>query len=210
MPAGRKVRALTELLGPEGFQVIAPDLNVPSFRNLDFQAIARRSLGEASQHAPVVIVGSSLGAVAALEANRLGARAPLLLIAPAIGFGRRWTEKLPPEILFSSFIMRKAGSSRFIAVSSKILRASSPTRVPRLARTRGDGNERRERRYRPRSENLGSVGGLRPPRDRIPVCRDRGRRPRACRARRDDCPRDPRSCGSSPRRHLRLRGPRAT
>lgn len=95
-PAGRKVRALTELLGPENFQVIAPDLNVPSFRNLDFQAIARRSLGEASQHAPVVIVGSSLGAVAALEANRLGARAPLLLIAPAIGFGRRWTEKLPP------------------------------------------------------------------------------------------------------------------
>lgn len=95
-PAGRKVAALTELLGPRGLQVVAPDLNVPSFRKLDFRAIARLSLWEAKRHAPVVIVGSSLGAVAALEASRLGARAPLLLIAPAIGFGRRWTEKLPP------------------------------------------------------------------------------------------------------------------
>lgn len=95
-PAGRKVGALTGLLGPRGFQVVAPDLNVPSFRKLDFRAIARLSLWEAKRHAPVVIVGSSLGAVAALEASRLGARAPLVLIAPAIGFGRRWTEKLPP------------------------------------------------------------------------------------------------------------------
>ncbi|MEO8348409.1 MAG: YqiA/YcfP family alpha/beta fold hydrolase, partial [Acidobacteriota bacterium] len=95
-PAGRKVAALTELLGPHGFQVVAPDLNVPSFWNLDFHVIARVSLREAKRHAPAVIVGSSLGAIAALEASRLGARAPLLLIAPAIGFGRRWTEKLPP------------------------------------------------------------------------------------------------------------------
>jgi pimeloyl-ACP methyl ester carboxylesterase len=40
-------------------------------------------------------VGSSLGALAAVEASRLGAPAPLLLIAPAVGFGRRWIEKLP-------------------------------------------------------------------------------------------------------------------
>lgn len=95
-PAGRKVAALTALLGPHGIRVVAPDLNVPSFRELDFRAIARLALREAERHAPSVIVGSSLGAVAALESIRLGARAPLLLIAPAIGFGRRWTEKLPP------------------------------------------------------------------------------------------------------------------
>lgn len=95
-PAGRKVGALTELLAPRGLQIVAPDLNVPSFRKLDFRAIARLSLWEAKRHAPVVIVGSSLGAVAALEASRLGAKASLVLIAPAIGFGRRWTEKLPP------------------------------------------------------------------------------------------------------------------
>ncbi|MDQ5858107.1 MAG: alpha/beta fold hydrolase [Acidobacteriota bacterium] len=95
-PAGRKVGALTELLAPHGLEIVAPDLNVPSFRELDFQAIARLSLREAEAHAPVVIVGSSLGAIAALEASRLGASAPLVLIAPAIGFGRRWTEKLSP------------------------------------------------------------------------------------------------------------------
>ncbi|MDQ5857685.1 MAG: alpha/beta fold hydrolase [Acidobacteriota bacterium] len=94
-PAGRKVGALTDLLGPHDLQVVAPDLNVPSFRQLDFRAIVRDSLREAKRHAPAVIVGSSLGAVAALAASRLGARAPLLLIAPAIGFGTRWTEKLP-------------------------------------------------------------------------------------------------------------------
>lgn len=95
-PAGRKVGALTELLAPHGLEIVAPDSNVPSFRKLDFQAIARLALREAERHAPSVIVGSSLGAIAALEASRLGARAPLVLIAPAIGFGRRWTEKLPP------------------------------------------------------------------------------------------------------------------
>jgi uncharacterized protein len=94
-PSGRKVAALTELLGPHDVRVVAPDLNVPSFRNLDFRAIAQLALRQAEAHAPAIIVGSSLGAVAALEASRLGAKAPLLLIAPAIGFGPRWTEKLP-------------------------------------------------------------------------------------------------------------------
>lgn len=40
-------------------------------------------------------MGSSLGALVALELARRGVRAPLVLIAPALGFGRRWTEKLP-------------------------------------------------------------------------------------------------------------------
>lgn len=94
-PEGRKVAALTGILGARGIEVVAPDLNLPSFRELDFHAIARRAHQEA-EHSPAVIIGSSLGAVAALEASRLGASAPLLLIAPAIGLGRRWTEKLPP------------------------------------------------------------------------------------------------------------------
>lgn len=95
-PAGRKIAALTELLEPRGLRIVAPDLNVPSFRHLDFGQIADVAFREADELAPAVIVGSSLGAVAALEVSRLGATAPLLLIAPAIGFGRRWTEKLPP------------------------------------------------------------------------------------------------------------------
>ncbi len=40
-------------------------------------------------------MGSSLGALVALEVARRGVSAPLVLVAPALGFGRRWTEKLP-------------------------------------------------------------------------------------------------------------------
>lgn len=95
-PSGRKVSALRDILEPAGYQIVAPDLNVPSFRDLDFDAIARRARSESKRYDPEVIVGSSLGALVALEASRRGARAPLLLIAPALGFGRRWMEKLPP------------------------------------------------------------------------------------------------------------------
>jgi pimeloyl-ACP methyl ester carboxylesterase len=95
-PSGRKIAALRNLLQGDGVDVVAPDLNVPSFRELDFQKIVRKALDEAARHDPAVVVGSSLGALVALEASRRGLRAPLLLIAPAIGFGRRWVEKLPP------------------------------------------------------------------------------------------------------------------
>ena len=94
-PEGRKVAALKALLDPRAFRIVAPDLNVPSFRDLDFASIVQVALAEAKRLVPGVIVGSSLGALAALEASRLGARAPLLLVAPAVGFGRRWIEKLP-------------------------------------------------------------------------------------------------------------------
>jgi uncharacterized protein len=95
-PSGRKIAALRNLLQGDGVDVVAPDLNVPSFRELNFQEIVRKALDEAARHDPAVVVGSSLGALVAIEASRRGLRAPLLLIAPAIGFGRRWVEKLPP------------------------------------------------------------------------------------------------------------------
>jgi uncharacterized protein len=95
-PAGRKITALKQLLEPRGFEISAPDLNIPSFRRLDFDSVARLALWESKTQSPAVIVGSSLGALAALEASRRGATAPLLLIAPAVGFGKRWIDKLPP------------------------------------------------------------------------------------------------------------------
>ncbi|HEY3170651.1 MAG TPA: YqiA/YcfP family alpha/beta fold hydrolase [Thermoanaerobaculia bacterium] len=95
-PAGRKVSALRGLLGADDFEIIAPDLNTPSFRRLDFDAIVRLAHWEAKRQQPAVVVGSSLGALAALEVSRRGANAPLFLIAPAIGFGKRWIERLPP------------------------------------------------------------------------------------------------------------------
>ena len=93
-PAGRKVAALRSLLEGVG-EVIAPDQNVPSFRDLQFEAMVRVAVAEAERNRPAVVVGSSLGALVAIEASRRGVRAPLLLVAPAIGFGNRWIEKLP-------------------------------------------------------------------------------------------------------------------
>jgi pimeloyl-ACP methyl ester carboxylesterase len=94
-PSGRKIAALRNLLERSDVEVVAPDLNVPSFQELDFQEIVRKALDETARHRPAVVVGSSLGALVAIEASRRRLRAPLLLIAPAIGFGRRWVDKLP-------------------------------------------------------------------------------------------------------------------
>jgi pimeloyl-ACP methyl ester carboxylesterase len=75
--------------------VEAPDLNRPSFEKLEFGAIADAAESAARDHPPAAVVGSSLGALVALELARRGVTASLVLVAPALGFGRRWTEKLP-------------------------------------------------------------------------------------------------------------------
>ena len=58
--------------------------------------MAGEAVRAASAADPAVVIGSSLGALVALEAERRGTRAPLVLVAPALGFGARWTEKLAP------------------------------------------------------------------------------------------------------------------
>ncbi len=93
-PAGRKIEILRQTLPASEFRVVAPDLNRPSFENLDFDAIVEAALETARSEGPDVVVGSSLGALVALAASRRGLKAPLVLIAPALGFGSRWLEKL--------------------------------------------------------------------------------------------------------------------
>jgi pimeloyl-ACP methyl ester carboxylesterase len=93
-PEGRKVALLRELLPRPPFRITAPDLNLPSFEKLDFERMTECAAIEGREAA--VVVGSSLGALVALEASRRGVAAPLVLIAPALGFGRRWIEKAPP------------------------------------------------------------------------------------------------------------------
>ena len=93
-PAGRKIALLREALPSDEFRMLAPDLNRPSFEKLDFREIVAAAVRAAEADPPAVVVGSSLGAMVALEASRMGIRAPLVLIAPALGFGGRWTEKL--------------------------------------------------------------------------------------------------------------------
>ena len=88
--------ALRERLGPQGLRVVAPDLNIPSFERLDFKSMAQLAAWEVKRHLPAVVVGSSLGALVALAVEKGALFAPLVLVAPALGFGKRWTEKLPP------------------------------------------------------------------------------------------------------------------
>jgi pimeloyl-ACP methyl ester carboxylesterase len=96
-PAGRKVSLLREALEPDGYRVVAPDLNRPSFRKLDFDSIVAEAVRAAEAEMPDVAVASSLGALVALAAAREGKlTAPLILVAPALAFGRRWIEKLAP------------------------------------------------------------------------------------------------------------------
>ena len=93
---GRKVAALEAILAPEGVAIDAPDLNAPSFALLDFDAMVDRARDAARDRPPDVMAGSSLGALVALALARHLPAVPLVLIAPALGFGRRWIEKLPP------------------------------------------------------------------------------------------------------------------
>ncbi len=58
--------------------------------------MARMAVWEMKKQMPAVVVGSSLGALVALEGCRMTSGAPLVLIAPALGFGSRWLERLPP------------------------------------------------------------------------------------------------------------------
>lgn len=94
-PASAKITALRPLLEPHGIELHAPDLNVPSFEHLDFDAIVDHAVMCARHLPPRALVGSSLGALVALATARRGLAVPLVLIAPALGVAQRWQEKLP-------------------------------------------------------------------------------------------------------------------
>ena len=93
-PQSQKLIALQHVLG-SGVNMNAPDMNLPSFEKLDFEAMMQRAQSEAARVKPGVIVGSSLGGIVALELVRRRVHAPLVLIAPAVGVGERWKSRLP-------------------------------------------------------------------------------------------------------------------
>jgi len=93
-PNSTKVRSLRELLAP-GIELNAPDLNAPSFEQLDFDAMVNRALEAARRIPPAAIVGSSLGSLVALEVVRRGLHKPLVLIAPALGVVEFWIDHIP-------------------------------------------------------------------------------------------------------------------
>lgn len=94
-PGSAKITALRPLLAPYGIELNAPDLNVPSFEKLDFDAVVDHALATARATPPRAMVGSSLGALVALATAQRGIHVPLVLIAPALGVARRWQTKIP-------------------------------------------------------------------------------------------------------------------
>jgi predicted esterase YcpF (UPF0227 family) len=94
-PASAKITALKPLLEPYAIELDTPDLNVPSFEQLDFDAIVEHAWNRAQDHPPHAVVGSSLGSLVALAISHRGVRAPLVLIAPALGVARRWESRIP-------------------------------------------------------------------------------------------------------------------
>jgi uncharacterized protein len=95
-PESQKIQSLRPLLAPEGIVINAPDLNVPSFEKLDFDAMVEKAMEDRRPRlSPQAIVGSSLGAVVALGVVKRGLRAPLLLIAPALGVSDQWLSRIP-------------------------------------------------------------------------------------------------------------------
>jgi predicted esterase YcpF (UPF0227 family) len=94
-PASAKITALRPLLAPHGIELDTPDLNVPSFEELDFDAVIAHALDCARRNPPRAMVGSSLGALIAIAVAKRGVAVPLVLIAPALGVAERWREKIP-------------------------------------------------------------------------------------------------------------------
>lgn len=93
-PASAKIGLLRVRVEPE-VVLHTPDLNVPSFEQLDFDAAVEHAYEMGMAAGAQAIVGSSLGALMALAVVRRGLVRPLVLIAPAVGFGERWRTKLP-------------------------------------------------------------------------------------------------------------------
>ena len=91
-PESQKIRSLRPLLAP--VVINAPDLNVPSFEKLDFNAMVEKAYLECGGHA-AALVGSSLGALVVLAVVQKGLRAPLILIAPALGVADQWLDRIP-------------------------------------------------------------------------------------------------------------------
>lgn len=94
-PASAKITALRPMLEPYELELHAPDLNVPSFERLDFEAITDFAVREAELTPPKAMVGSSLGALVALATARRGVHVPMVLIAPALGVAQRWQTRIP-------------------------------------------------------------------------------------------------------------------
>ena len=131
-PKSQKIDLLRGLLA--GVELDTPDMNVPSFEKLDFEVMVRLGLERAALNVPQVIVGSSLGSLIALEVVRRGVKAPLVLIAPAVGIGERWITKLPPGDPVTVFNHATNGEAQIHRRFFEQMRANRPEQKPPATR----------------------------------------------------------------------------
>lgn len=94
-PTSRKARFFSEKLRETGRTLEAPDLSEGDFEHLtiggQLAVIERLLAGD-----PAILIGSSLGGyLASLYASRHPEVERLILLAPAFGFGERWSEIVP-------------------------------------------------------------------------------------------------------------------
>jgi len=95
-PQSYKARYLAQRFAAEGWPFEAPDLNGADFRRLTITE-QLRTVEERAAGQPVHLVGSSLGGwLAALYAARHREVRRLVLMAPAFGFPRLYSEFLGP------------------------------------------------------------------------------------------------------------------
>jgi uncharacterized protein len=103
-PGSSKARFLAEKLAARGIELVCPDLNEPDFSTLTvtrmFEQVER--LVCSLPGSPVTLIGSSLGGFAALHVAARDAAASgridrLVLIAPALDFGRNRMSRLGEE-----------------------------------------------------------------------------------------------------------------
>lgn len=93
-PSSAKARYFLQCLTPAGISLEVPDLARGSFEKLTI-ASQLAVIQEIAGDRPIALVGSSLGGyLAALYAARHPSVERLVLLAPAFGFARRWTERL--------------------------------------------------------------------------------------------------------------------
>jgi alpha-beta hydrolase superfamily lysophospholipase len=129
-PNSEKVRALRGLLAPD-VELVTPDLNVPSFERLDFEAMVALGLTTGRAIDPCAVVGSSLGALVALDVVRRGITRPLILIAPALGVAEHWIGHIPdgdPVEVFNH--ARNANAPIHRAFFEQIARAGADRDAP--------------------------------------------------------------------------------
>jgi aryl-alcohol dehydrogenase-like predicted oxidoreductase len=97
-PASTKGVAVATALDAAGFAVERLDLRVPSLERLRLSAAIDHVVATIGDAPQVALIGSSLGGlIAARVAERVGAVAALVLLAPAFRMAERWAARLGPD-----------------------------------------------------------------------------------------------------------------